>query len=81
MMPMRLSFNTFSSRFCLGAGLAQTVHLTRDGLRDGLEKVKRIPACSGLEGTTMGFGNYDHAALKGPYLVLRRWQNGKSVEV
>jgi branched-chain amino acid transport system substrate-binding protein len=65
----------------LGAGLAATVHLTRDGLREGLERVKRLPASSGREGTTMGFGNYDHAALKGPYLVLRRWLGGKSVEI
>jgi branched-chain amino acid transport system substrate-binding protein len=65
----------------LGAGLANTMHLTREGLREGLEKVKRIPACSGREGTTMGFGNYDHAALKGPYLVLRQWRDGKSVEI
>jgi branched-chain amino acid transport system substrate-binding protein len=65
----------------IGAGLASTTHLTRSGVREGLERVKRLPASSGLEGTTMGFGNYDHAALKGPYLVLRRWQGGKSVEI
>jgi ABC-type branched-subunit amino acid transport system substrate-binding protein len=65
----------------LGEGLAHTTHLTRDGLREGLEAVKRLPASSGLEGTTMGFGHYDHGALKGPYLVLRRWEGGKSVEV
>jgi ABC-type branched-subunit amino acid transport system substrate-binding protein len=65
----------------LGEGLARTAHLTRDGLREGLESVKRLPASSGLEGTTMGFGHYDHGALKGPYLVLRRWQGGRSVEV
>lgn len=65
----------------LGEGLARTVHLTRDGLRLGLESVKRMPASSGREGTVMGFGNFDHAAMKGPYLVLRRWQSGKSVEI
>jgi ABC-type branched-subunit amino acid transport system substrate-binding protein len=65
----------------LGEGLARTTHLTRDGLREGLEAVKRLPASSGLEGTTMGFGHYDHGALKGPYLVLRRWEGGQSVEV
>ncbi len=65
----------------LGEGLARTTHLTRDGLRIGLEAVKRLPASSGLEGTTMGFGHYDHGALKGPYLVLRRWEGGRSVEV
>ncbi len=65
----------------LAEGLARTNHLTREGLRDGLEAVKRLPASSGLEGTTMGFGHYDHGALKGRYLVLRRWEGGRSVEV
>jgi branched-chain amino acid transport system substrate-binding protein len=65
----------------LGEGLVRTMHLTRDGLREGLERVKRLPASSGLEGTTMGFGHFDHGALKGPYLVLRRWEGGRSVEL
>jgi len=29
----------------------------------------------------MGFGYYDHAALKGHYLVLREWRDGRSVQV
>jgi hypothetical protein len=29
----------------------------------------------------MGFGNFDHAALKGRYLVLREWRDGKTVQV
>lgn len=65
----------------LGEGLVRTTHLTREGLRDGLESVKRLPASSGLQGTTMGFGHFDHGALKGPYLVLRRWEGGRSVEL
>jgi len=28
----------------------------------------------------MGFGNWDRGALKGPYLVLREWRGGRSVE-
>lgn len=28
----------------------------------------------------MGFGNWDRGALKGPYLVLREWRAGQSVE-
>src|SRR4051794_34762184 len=62
-------------------GLARAVHLTGDGVKDGLEEVKRLPAATGYEGTTMGFGNYDHAALKGGSLVLRQWKNGKTVEL
>jgi ABC-type branched-subunit amino acid transport system substrate-binding protein len=65
----------------LGEGIARSVHLTRDGIRDGLERVKQLPASSGREGTLMGFGVYDHAALKGPYLVLRSWRDGRTVQV
>jgi hypothetical protein len=29
----------------------------------------------------MGFGHYDHAALKGDYLVLREWKDGRSIQI
>jgi len=62
-------------------GIARGGHLTRAGVRHGLERVKRLPATSGYAGTTMGFGVYDHAALKGGYLVLRAWRGGRSVQL
>ncbi len=65
----------------VGEALARAAHLTRDGVREALERVKRLPAASGMEGTTMGFGRYDHGALKGRYLVLRRWSDGRTVQV
>ena len=43
--------------------------------------MKYTPAASGYDGTLMGFGTYDHAALKGHYLVLREWKDGRSVQV
>ena len=55
--------------------------LSRTGLRDALEDNPMVPAASGQPGTMMGFGHYDRAALKGSYLVVRRWQDGQSVEV
>jgi ABC-type branched-subunit amino acid transport system substrate-binding protein len=64
----------------LGEAIVRGDHLTRDGVRDGLERVKRLPAASGHPGTTMGFGQWDHGALKGPYLVLRQWLDGKTVQ-
>ena len=54
---------------------------TRAGIRSGLERVKRLPATTGYAGTTMGFGVWDHAALKGGYLVLREWRDGRSVQL
>ncbi|MET1002722.1 MAG: ABC transporter substrate-binding protein, partial [Acidimicrobiia bacterium] len=65
----------------LGEAVARSEHLTRAGLADGLRRVKQLPAASGHDGTLMGFGNYDHAALKGHFLVLRAWREGRSVQV
>ncbi len=65
----------------LGEGIAAAEHLTRAGIADGLRRVKQLPASSGHEGTLIGFGVWDHAALKGPYLVLRPWRDGHSVQV
>jgi ABC-type branched-subunit amino acid transport system substrate-binding protein len=65
----------------VGEALARADHLTRHGVRDALERVKRLPATCGREGTTMGFGVFDHGALKGEYLVLREWRNGETVQV
>ncbi len=56
-------------------------HLTRAGIREGLERIKLLPAATGRAGTTMGFGQWERAALKGEYLVLRRWEDGVSREL
>jgi len=53
----------------------------RDSFGGGLERIKRVPAASGKAGTVMGFGQWDHAALKGDALVLRAWRDGRSVEL
>jgi branched-chain amino acid transport system substrate-binding protein len=63
----------------LGEAIARSEHLTRAGIADGLRRVKQLPATSGHEGTLMGFGVWDHAALKGHFLVLRTWRDGRSV--
>jgi len=64
----------------LGEGLSRAPEFTREGVRAGLERVKAVPAASGRAGTLMGFGHWDRGALKGPYLVLREWRAGRSVE-
>ncbi len=61
--------------------VARAAHLTRAGIAEALERVKQLPASSGMDGTTMGFGHFDHGALKGRYLVLRQWLDGKTVQV
>jgi branched-chain amino acid transport system substrate-binding protein len=62
-------------------GLARAPEATPEGVKEGLERVKWLPAAEGHEGTLLGFGKYDRGALHGRYLVLRQWRNGESVEV
>ena len=62
-------------------GLARAPERTRDGVKEGLEQVKWLPAAEGYEGTLLGFGNHDRGALHGRYLVLRQWREGRSVEL
>ncbi|MET0588465.1 MAG: ABC transporter substrate-binding protein [Novosphingobium sp.] len=62
-------------------GLVRAPDFTRDGVKQGLEQVKWLPAAEGHEGTLLGFGIRDRGALHGRYLVLRRWQGGATVEV
>jgi ABC-type branched-subunit amino acid transport system substrate-binding protein len=64
-----------------GEAIAASEHLTRAGIADGLQRVKQLPATSGRDGTRMGFGVWDRAALKGHFLVLRTWRDGHSVQV
>jgi len=63
----------------LAEGIARAPDLTGPGIRAGLERVKALPAATGHAGTVMGFGHCDRGALKGPYLVLRTWRDGRSV--
>jgi branched-chain amino acid transport system substrate-binding protein len=61
--------------------IARAPELNRFGIRAGLEETKLIPAAEGHEGTTLGFGRWDRGALKGSYLVLRQWMDGRTVEL
>lgn len=62
-------------------GLARAPDLTREGVKTGLEQIKWLPAAEGEDGTLLGFGIQDRGALHGRYLVLRQWQDGRTVEI
>lgn len=79
-MPMTLAVGHDLGQI-VAEGLARAPELTREGVREGLELVKLVPAAEGRAGTTIGFGHLDHGALHGEYLVLRQWRAGTSVEV
>jgi ABC-type branched-subunit amino acid transport system substrate-binding protein len=76
--PVALSF--YDMGRLVGEALSQASYLTRASVRDGFERVKHLPATVGYPGTMMSLGYRDRVVLKGRYLVLRQWQNQKSVE-
>jgi ABC-type branched-subunit amino acid transport system substrate-binding protein len=61
--------------------LARAPELTREGVRQGLEQIKWLPAAEGEEGTLLCFGVHDRGALHGRYMVLRQWRDGRSMEL
>ena len=62
-------------------GLARAPLLTPRGVKEGLEKVRMLPAVNGGPRTHMSLGPYDHKAYKGDWLLLRRIENGRTVFV
>ncbi len=62
-------------------GIARANGLTREGVRNGLEQVKWLPAAQGTDETLLGFGVQDRGALHGRFLVVRQWSDRRSVEV
>ena len=65
----------------IAEGLARAPLLTPDGVRQGLERVRMLPAANGGPRTHMSLGPFDHKAYKGDWLVLRRVQGGRTVFV
>lgn len=62
-------------------GLARAPERSRAGVKEGLERIKWLPAAEGHEGTLLGFGLHDRGGLHGRYLVLRQWRDGVSVQI
>jgi len=60
-------------------GLALAKPLSREGLREGLEQVRMVPATVGGPGNLLSFGPYDHRGYKGDYIVMRQILNGQNV--
>lgn len=58
------------------AGIGLAPIMTRDGVRQGLERVKAMPACAGAPSTVLSFGPYDHRGYKGRSMSVLRRQAG-----
>jgi len=65
----------------IAEGLARAPLLTPRGVKEGLERVRMLPAVNGGPRTHMSLGPWDHKAYKGDWLVLRRVAGGRTVFV
>jgi branched-chain amino acid transport system substrate-binding protein len=65
----------------IAEGIARANLLTPRGLKEGLEKVRMLPAVNGGPRTHMSLGPYDHKAYKGDWLVIRKIDGGRTVFV
>ena len=65
----------------LAEALVNAPLLAPSGVRAGLELIKVMPAAAGHNGTVLGFGHWDRAALKGRYLVLQRYRGGRAEQL
>ncbi len=65
----------------ISEGIARANLLTPQGLKEGLEKIRMLPAVNGGARTHMSLGPYDHKAYKGDWLVIRRIEAGRTVFV
>jgi ABC-type branched-subunit amino acid transport system substrate-binding protein len=65
----------------IAEGLARANLLTPRGVKDGLEKVRLLPAVNGGPRTHMSLGPWDHKAYKGDWLLVRRIEGGRTVFV
>jgi ABC-type branched-subunit amino acid transport system substrate-binding protein len=65
----------------IAEGIARANLLTPRGLKEGLEKVRMLPAVNGGPRTHMSLGPYDHKAYKGDWLLIRKIEAGRTVFV
>jgi branched-chain amino acid transport system substrate-binding protein len=60
-------------------GLARAKPHSRDGLRRGLETIRRLDAAAGGPGNHISFGPWDHRGYKGDFIVMRQIREGRNV--
>jgi hypothetical protein len=65
----------------IAEGIARANLLTPRGLKEGLERVRMLPATNGGPRTHMSLGPFDHKAYKGDWLLIRKIEGGRTVFV
>jgi hypothetical protein len=72
---------SWDTAMLVAEGLARAPLLTPRGLKEGLEKVRMLPAINGGPRTHISLGPFDHKAYKGDWLLIRRIEGGRTVFV
>ncbi|MCX8072575.1 MAG: ABC transporter substrate-binding protein [Candidatus Binatia bacterium] len=65
----------------IAEGLARAPLLTPAGFKEGLEKVRMLPAVNGGPRTHISMGPFDHKGYKGDWLLIRKIEGGRTVFV
>jgi ABC-type branched-subunit amino acid transport system substrate-binding protein len=58
-------------------GIANAAMATPEDVRDGLERIRWMPATNGGPATYIQFGPYDHKGYKGDFLTIRELRDGE----
>ncbi len=72
---------SWDTAMLVAEGLARSPLLTPRGFKEGLERVRMLPAVNGGPRTHMSLGPFDHKAYKGDWLLIRRIEGGRTMFV
>jgi len=61
-------------------GISLAPIMTREGVRQGMEKIKMLPATTGGPTSIISFGPYDHRGYSGRDLSILRMQRDTTIE-
>jgi ABC-type branched-subunit amino acid transport system substrate-binding protein len=75
-----LALSAYDACRSLLEGLSLAPHLSREGVRIGIERVKLLPAATGAASTVITFGPWDHRGLKGrDFSILKQVKGDRLV--
>ncbi len=79
--PNAIPLLAYDTGTAIAEALFRSTSFTREGLKDGLERLRWIPACSGGPSTHLSCSKYEHNIFSGDWLILSKIENGKLVYV
>jgi len=79
--PHTVTALSYDTARLIAEGIARAPLLTPRGVKEGLERVRMLPAVNGGPRTHMSLGPFDHKAYKGDWLLIRKIEGGATVFV